>query len=177
MRLLRRERRFRAEQEDPDPLGDEGVDRVRAILFLGGVPGDALDDGVQQVRLKLLERQSRQDAALSHPKAWLGVVASNVAADWHRSHRRDRGLAERLAARRAQTTVDPQEHTTLATAIAAGLDELPEQQRQLLILRFYDDLSVRDIAQTLGIAEGTVKSRLHNAVKAIRNRLRALEVI
>ncbi len=55
--------------------------------------------------------------------------------------------------------------------------ELPDAQRQVLVLRFYADLSVRGIAEELGIPEGTVKSRLHAAVRALRARLHEDEVV
>jgi len=50
-------------------------------------------------------------------------------------------------------------------AVLAGL---PEGQREVLLLRFVDDMSLVEIAQALGIPEGTVKSRLHNAIAALR---------
>ncbi|WP_419998838.1 hypothetical protein [Streptomyces boninensis] len=63
------------------------VGRVRGILALGGVPWDQLDDGVQQVQLKLLEARRREP--IRNEDAWTAVVASRVAADWHRSRTRD----------------------------------------------------------------------------------------
>ncbi|MDD4336726.1 MAG: sigma-70 family RNA polymerase sigma factor, partial [Firmicutes bacterium] len=40
--------------------------------------------------------------------------------------------------------------------------------REALVLRFYEDLSIREIAEALGIPEGTVKSRLHTAVRRLK---------
>jgi RNA polymerase sigma-70 factor (ECF subfamily) len=65
----------------------------------------------------------------------------------------------------------------LSLSVAQGLDELPDQQRQVLVLRFFADLPVRSIAQELGVPEGTVKSRLHTAVRALRARLHEDEVV
>jgi RNA polymerase sigma-70 factor (ECF subfamily) len=48
------------------------------------------------------------------------------------------------------------------------LDSLPEPQREVLQLRFVDDLSLNEIAQALEIPLGTVKSRLHNALQTLR---------
>jgi RNA polymerase sigma-70 factor (ECF subfamily) len=79
-------------------------------------------------------------------------VASRVAVDWH-------------------------EDRLLALAVADGLEGLPAVQRQILALRFYTDLPVREIARLLDIPEGTVTSRLHTAVAAIGARLREMEVI
>jgi RNA polymerase sigma-70 factor (ECF subfamily) len=161
-----------------DPLPAAGVGRVRAVLALGGVPTHELDDGVQQVRLKLLEQAAnRQKEEIRDPVAWAVVVASRVAVDWHRGQRRDEGLRERVTA--AWVTAKPEpspEDRLLALTIADGMADLPELHRQVLTLRFYADLPVRDIALALDVPEGTVKSRLHAAVAALRERLAGIEV-
>lgn len=161
-----------------DPLPAEGVGRVRAVLALGGVPRHELDDGVQQVRLRLLEQAARAgQEPIRDPVAWAVVVASRVAIDWHRGVKRDDGLRDRLAARWTTPPEPAPEDRVLAMAVAAGMDTLPEQHKQVLVLRFYADLPVKDIAAALEIPEGTVKSRLHAAVSAMRDRLRETEVI
>jgi RNA polymerase sigma-70 factor (ECF subfamily) len=148
---------------------DEDVGRVRAVLSLGGVPWQDLDDAVQQVRLKLLESAP----AVLNPAAWTAVVASRVAVDWHRGRKRSEQLRQRLAAMRGPGVegAAPDRDRDLAVLVAGELDALPAEQRQLLVLRFYTDLSVPQIAEVLGIAEGTVKSRLHTAVGRMRARL------
>ncbi|MEU6660759.1 sigma-70 family RNA polymerase sigma factor [Streptomyces sp. NPDC046821] len=172
--LRRRTRRAEA----ADPLDSVQEDRVRAVLSLGGVPHGELQDGVQQVRLRLLERAARGDEAPRDVSAWAAVVASNLAMDWHRARSRQERLGERLAALRQEHRVqDAAESRVLSLAVAQGLDELPDQQRQVVVLRFYADLPVRAIAAELGIPEGTVKSRLHTAVRALRARLREGEVV
>jgi RNA polymerase sigma-70 factor (ECF subfamily) len=112
------------------------------------------------------------------PIAWAVVVASRVAVDWHRGQRRDDGLRDRLEARWTTGAPAPSpEDRLLSMAIADGMATLPQTQRQVLALRFYADLPVRDIAVALDVPEGTVKSRLHAAVSALRERLREGEVI
>jgi RNA polymerase sigma-70 factor (ECF subfamily) len=161
-----------------DPLPAEGVGRVRAVLALGGVPHHELDDGVQQVRLRLLENAARPgQEPIRDAVAWAVVVASRVAIDWHRGQKRDDGLRDRLAARWSTSPEPAPEDRVLALAVAQGLDALPELHRQVLVLRFYADLPVKDIAAELDVPEGTVKSRLHAAVSALRQRLREIEVI
>ncbi|MER7202017.1 MULTISPECIES: sigma-70 family RNA polymerase sigma factor [unclassified Streptomyces] len=173
--MLRRRTR-RAEAADPLDAAQE--DRVRAVLSLGGVPHGDLQDGVQQVRLRLLERAARGDEAPRDVSAWAAVVASNLAMDWHRARRRQERLGERLASlRQEQRAEDGAESRVLSLAVAQGLDELPDTQRQVVVLRFYADLPVRAIAEELGIPEGTVKSRLHTAVRMLRARLREGEVV
>jgi len=52
--------------------------------------------------------------------------------------------------------------------IAAAVEALPEGQREVLLMRFVDDLPLADIAEALGVPVGTVKSRLHNGLAALR---------
>jgi RNA polymerase sigma-70 factor (sigma-E family) len=52
-------------------------------------------------------------------------------------------------------------------AVVAGLRTLPRRQRECVVLRFYEDLTVPEIARALGLAEGSVKSHLHRALAAL----------
>lgn len=52
--------------------------------------------------------------------------------------------------------------------LSAVLAQLPEAHREALLMRFVDDMSLAEIATALGIPEGTVKSRLHNAIAALK---------
>ncbi|MDT0395887.1 RNA polymerase sigma factor [Streptomyces edwardsiae] len=162
---------------DDDPLDAAQERRVRAVLALGGVPQADLPDGVQQVRLRLLERAASGREAPRDVSAWVAVVASNLAMDWHRAKRRQERIGERLASLRPAQAPSGEETSVLSLAVARGLDELPDAQRQVVVLRFYADLPVRSIAEQLGVPEGTVKSRLHTAVRALRTRLHEDEVV
>jgi RNA polymerase sigma-70 factor (ECF subfamily) len=53
--------------------------------------------------------------------------------------------------------------------LAAALSVLPDEQREVLLMRFVDDMSLQEIAAALAIPVGTVKSRLHNALRALRD--------
>ncbi|WP_411058081.1 RNA polymerase sigma factor [Streptomyces sp. E11-3] len=171
----------RGATKDGSPLfSDADSRRVKAVLLMGGLPFDQLDDGLQQVRLKLLEAQADPDRPeIREPVAWMTVVASRLAADWHRGRARDAGLRERLAARWSlrPATDHPQEHRDLALTMADGLERLTPLQRQAVVLRYYADLPVTDIARLLDVPEGTVKSRIHGAVAALRNQLSDMEAI
>ena len=49
------------------------------------------------------------------------------------------------------------------------MGRLPDGQREVLLMRVVDDMAVAEIALALGIPEGTVKSRLHHALAALRD--------
>ncbi|MCX5048203.1 RNA polymerase sigma factor [Streptomyces sp. NBC_00474] len=175
--MLRRKARRVQRDDQGDPLDAAQERRVRAVLALGGVPQTDLPDGVQQVRLRLLERAAKGYEAPRDVSAWVAVVASNLAMDWHRAKKRQERIGERLASLRQLEHPSGEDTSVLSLAVAQGLDELPDPQRQVLVLRFFADLPVRSIAEERGVPEGTVKSRLHTAVRALRARLHEDEVV
>ena len=60
--------------------------------------------------------------------------------------------------------------------VLRALDSLPRMQRAVLILRFFEDRSTAQVAETLGIAEGTVKRYVHRGCAALRTSSLLLEV-
>lgn len=99
------------------------------------------------------------------PGAWLRRVALNLAASWFR-----RRAAERRARRRVAGGV--QEHRDVDTAevlaVRAAVASLPIRQRTVVVLRFYEQWSVAETAELMGVAPGTVKSLTSHAVTALR---------
>jgi RNA polymerase sigma-70 factor (ECF subfamily) len=61
-----------------------------------------------------------------------------------------------------------------ALRIAAALGGLPERQRAVFVLRHYEERSLEEIAELLGMRLGTVKSSLHRAIHEMRRRLAGL---
>ncbi len=55
------------------------------------------------------------------------------------------------------------------SAVVAALHGLPARQREVLVLRYYGDLSVAEIASTMGISQGAVKSHVSRAMSALRS--------
>ncbi|MFP1626888.1 RNA polymerase sigma factor [Streptomyces sp. 5K101] len=160
--------------EEQDPLSPAQARRVRAVLALGGVPRDDHADGVQQVWLKLIERRAQGTESPRDIGAWAAAVASNYAVDWHRGRNRQERVSERLQSMTAwRQSVPGPEEGVLTLAVAEGIEALPPLQKQVLILRFYADLTVPQMAEVLSVPLGTVKSRLHAAVQAMRVHLSA----
>lgn len=137
---------------------------VRALTLACGDREQAAD-AVQEAFVKAHLRWRR----LQHyddPVGWIRRVAINKLRDDHRrSTRKERALG-RLAATTDQTVAP---HEPVGEGITAMLATLPRQQRLTTALYYVDQLSVAEIAETLGLSEGAVKFHLHQA----RERLRA----
>jgi RNA polymerase sigma factor (sigma-70 family) len=97
---------------------------------------------------------------LERPGAYLRRCVVNRAMRHNR--RRVRGRPAEVGARRASTTEMSFDHTLDAVA---GLEE---KARTVVVLRYYASLTQEEIAETLGIPTGTVKSRLHRALADLR---------
>ena len=104
---------------------------------------------------------------------WLYRLASNAAIDQLRRNRRQREEASLDAGEMDTPDQSPgpqeaAEGSELQRAVANGLASLSEDHRRILLLREYQELSYDEIAQTLDMDLGTVKSRISRARRALR---------
>jgi RNA polymerase sigma-70 factor (ECF subfamily) len=121
------------------------------------------------------------------PKAkfstWLYTIASNLSIDYHRSKSRkpvfileDEDVIEkRLVA--TDISSNPEKHLEdkeCGRIIREAVDELSSKQKAVFMLTRYEGLQIKEVAETLGIAEGTVKIHLHRAMKKLQTILRPL---
>jgi RNA polymerase sigma-70 factor, ECF subfamily len=160
---LRRLKAVNAVCEAPRILSDDDVARVRSVLYLNGLRGDEIEDALQELHARILERAP---TALGSLSAWACAVATNLALDVHRRSRR-RGHAETRL--RALPAVESENaDLALREAVRAGLAQIEPTVRAIVVLRFYADLTIPEIAAAIGAPEGTVKSRLHRGVAELR---------
>jgi RNA polymerase sigma-70 factor (ECF subfamily) len=117
-------------------------------------------------------------------RTWIYRIVVNQARNrqrwWRRRHRADQvSLEERIEKTGDMPPASELDgpdrmfgQRELARRIWGALDELPFEQRTVMILREIDGLSYEEIAFSLGVAVGTVKSRLTRAREALRSQLR-----
>jgi RNA polymerase sigma-70 factor (ECF subfamily) len=134
--------------------------RVRRVLYLNGLRGGEIDDAMQEIELRAIERPPRDRRKAA---SWACVVATNLAMDVHRRVERE----ERFVFESEAAVLDSSEPTGLRDAIRSGLAGLPPELRAVIVLRFYADFSVPEIATAMAVPEGTVKSRLHRAIEEL----------
>jgi RNA polymerase sigma factor (sigma-70 family) len=130
---------------------------LRLAFVLVGPGGDA-EDLVQSAFLAL----TKAEDVVTDPLAYLRGVVVRRASDQHRrSFRRHPRGPETVRS-------DPELDETWSQ-----VQRLPAQQRTVVTLRFYEDMSLVDIAQLTGRPEGTVRSDLHRALSRLRIELSA----
>ena len=116
------------------------------------------EDLLQETFLRLMRQVDRCFAA-SSPRGYLFGIARHVSADAWRRAKHEVELP-------AAAEPDPRLTATRETIAA-----LPALQREIMDLRFQHDLSYAEIAEALDIPVGTVRSRLHNALALVRERM------
>lgn len=141
---------------------------IRTAVLLGCPEADA-EDIVQTTLAKAL-RSWHRVAAASAPDAYVNRILVNVLHDARA--RRWRGEIPTLDLPEA-ASADPD--LAAGLAVRAALQELPVDQREVLVLRFWADLSERDTAAAVGVAVGTVKSRTSRALCALAELLAAAD--
>ncbi|MCS6969432.1 MAG: sigma-70 family RNA polymerase sigma factor [Planctomycetota bacterium] len=153
------------------------------IGFFYHLCGDQLrsEELAQDVFVRVYAARTRWQPT-ARLRTWLYRIAHNL---WIDQLRRQRPLlsldAERasdgqrwhevLAAAPAREAPDEEHRRYLRQRVQAALAALPAGQREVFVLACDQGLPYRDIAEILGIPEGTVKSRMHHAVRALRDRL------
>lgn len=156
------------EEEDLDALYRSSYSQLvgQVAAFAGSVT--MAEEAVQEAFVQLIPRWSTARRPES-PRAWLRRVALNRVIDESRRAKRRRHLTEVLRA----SGPPPVRHDSYPSTspIARALADLDPAYREILLLKAADDLSVRQIAHELNIAEGTVKSRLSRARAALRTQL------
>ncbi len=166
-----------------------GAALLRYATMLCGNPRDAEDlvqDAVVKVFSRLRGPAGRTsthgapgsvtlvtDAALTNLEGYVRRAILTGYLDIYRRRRRWAGIRHLSA--RPDHVVGPEDGVGDRTDVTAALAALSPMQRACVVLRFYSDLTVPQIAADLGCAEGTVKRHLHDANATLRGRLGVLD--
>ncbi len=135
----------------------------RLVAQAYAVAGDRVEaeDAVQEAFARAVAAGARF-RRVDNPEAWLRTVALNVLRRRWRRARMFRVLSPRIASPSDVPGIS-EDHVAVIEALRA----LPFQQRETVSLFYLGDLSVQEIAATLGVADGTVKSRLNRGRTAL----------
>ncbi len=126
------------------------------------------EDIVQETMVRAW-RHRLVDGEGGSARAWLFTVARHLVTDEARSARaRHESLTSEDGTPTPDATADAAEHLVDAMVISDALLTLTDEHRGVVIRAYYQRLSVAEIAAELGLAPGTVKSRLHYGLRNLR---------
>jgi len=137
----------------------EQVPMVRlAFLLVGSAP--AAEEAVQEAFAAVYERWDR----LERPGAFLRTCVVNECRSRHRR--------AAVALRKRHLVADPDVVLDRHAELADALARLPRQRRAAVVLRHYLQMNTAEIAEVMGVSEGTVKSSLHRGLQQLKETLR-----
>jgi RNA polymerase sigma-70 factor (ECF subfamily) len=151
--------------DDHARLLEEQIPALRRYAFALVRDHDAADDLVQDCLERALSRWylRRPEGDL---RAWLFTILRNLYINAYRARKR-RGV--NAAIDETQSPIAPEQEAGLqARDVLAAIDQLPEEQKSLLLLIGVEDLSYEQAARVLAIPIGTVMSRLSRARRRLR---------
>lgn len=173
-RLLEQARRF-----DPDALRtlhERFYEPVYRYIRIKVSDSFASQDLTSEVFVRMLEALKRGKIWHTTPDAWIFGIARNVVADHYRqkSRRPEVMLDERLTASREngldQQVMADEQREELTRAI--GL--LTDEQRDVILMRFMEGLSIKDVAEVLNKSPGAVKGLQFRAIRALSEAMKRL---
>jgi len=147
--------------------------RVKSFLMRSGTTDSLAEELAQETMLRVWRRASSFDPAVGAPSTWIFVIARNLRVDRLRGERYVESLEPELV-----EASDPEptgESAVLAVErrerLLSALGSLSSEQASIVKLSFFEERSHSEIAETLGIPLGTVKSRVRLALARLRAQL------
>jgi RNA polymerase sigma-70 factor (ECF subfamily) len=156
---------------------------LRTVVFARVGDAHAVDEIMQNVSMAAVKQDSTPQAGFNVP-AWLYRVAIRQTLLYRRSAGREKRRIEGLAARQRNEPTNGQVPDPLHWLLAAeerelvrrALEELPPRDRELLLLKYTENWTCRELAERLGIRITAVESRLDRARRRLRQALARYEL-
>ncbi len=141
------------------------IDMVYRLALSQTKAKEYADEVVQEVFLRYLQSKKAFDSE-EHCKAWLIRVTINCSKNIFSNSwfKKTVPLSEEIS-------FETQEQSDAYFAVA----ELPKKYRTVIYLYYYEEMTVREIAESLAVSEGTVKSQLHRGRELLRKKLKGGE--
>ena len=139
---------------------------------------DEAADACQETFLKVWQAAEQFDPTSAF-RPWLYTIAYNLCRSRFRhSEQAERYRSEQLATKADEYTDACElqlDNAALQQVLANVLETLPRESRTLFALRFEEELSIAQVAQTMNLHEGTVKSRIHRLLCYLKKQLHDYE--
>jgi RNA polymerase sigma-70 factor, ECF subfamily len=152
-------------------VGIYGDRLLRSAFVLCGNETEA-QDLVQETFIQAMRSADRFQGR-SSVYTWLHSILLNLTRHYHRDRKRIVYDGE-LAGREISTSEDgliPSDCQSASSALKEALRQLSGAHREVIVLRYYEEMKILEIARHLGVSRGTVKSRLHYALAELQKLL------
>ncbi|MFQ6036052.1 MAG: RNA polymerase sigma factor [Sedimentisphaerales bacterium] len=161
---------LKCQQGNPDAF-DELVERWQKRLWhyayqVTGSESSAWDI-VQETWVGIVKGINKLEDVAVLPR-WAFRIANNKCVDWLRKRHLQSRLNNQIADQAQSKPNRKQNSNEKIESLRVAIEKLPPDGRALLTLRYHENFDISQIAEVLGIAEGTVKSRIHRTLNQLR---------
>jgi len=142
----------------------------KVIRFVSSKVGDhnQVEDLVSQIFVKVYSNWDKFDAAKASISTWIYTIANNTVLDYYRTRRVFEEVPEEIVDDKKGLDESILNEEMLET-LAFALENLPQRERDLVILHYYHNLTLKEIAQKLGMSYANVKIVHKKALDKMKN--------
>lgn len=164
-------------KDSPDAFGElyqRYVDKIYSYVYYRTGSAPDAEDLTARVFVRALQNIDGYEDRGYAFSAWLYRIAHNLVANWHRDNSRRPTIAIDDLAQWRVAAKGPEDMTALLedrAALLQAIRGLPSDRRELLLLKFVDQLSNAEIGEVMGRSEGAVKSLYHRTLQTLRQEL------
>ncbi len=155
----------------PDEIYTEYRDKVFSYTRSKVQDYQDAEDLCEDVFIKVCQKLDQYDDSKSSLSTWIYNITKNTVIDYYRSHKYDLELLDNY-----DYEDEPEEELSEETLafLAKALNELPVQLRDIIVLRYYEDLTLKEISDRMGISYGILKLKHKEALFLLKTKLKDL---
>ncbi len=153
-----------SKQPDKSELYAEYHHKVMAYIRSRITSKEDAEDICHDVFMKVYAKYDSFDSSKSSISTWIFTITRNTLTDFFRTSKQTSELTEEAA-------VSDQKSEELLYDLAEALEELPQEQRDIIVLRYYKGLTLTEISKTMNISYGMVKVKHNQALAHLKNRM------
>lgn len=149
---------------DSEQLYIDYKDKVMAYFRSKINSKEDAEDLCQDVFMKIHSKYDSFDSSKSSVSTWIFTIARNTLTDYFRTNKQTEELTDDAA-------VSDFECENMLGDLADALSDLPQEQRDIIVLRYYNGLSLTEISKLMGISYGMTKVKHNKALAALKGLL------
>lgn len=133
-------------------------------------------DLTQEVFIKMMKNIDKYRLGTNSFKYWLLKIALNHIRDYFRAEKSTRDIniedLDCLSDYDSDNILDILEKDEKRTSVKKALNSLKEEEREIVILKYYNEMTIKEIGSLIGAKESTIKSKLYRALEKLRKKLK-----
>lgn len=149
-------------------LYEQYVQKIYSFIFHKTFHKETAEDLTSQTFLKALQGISTFDAEKSQFSTWIFTIARNTVFDFFRTHKSMANIDDVWDIDAGVDLIEDQHLASLYAKVKESLQHLSVQQREILMLRFWQDLSYKEIALLLQKSEASVKMDASRGIQKLK---------